>query len=1122
MKIDRFRLFALTLFLFVQIHPLFSQDIRFNRVALPDENINGTLNSMTQDPKGYIWGCTFGGGLFRYDGVNFKTYMHDPLNPSSIANNNAEYLYQDQSGYIWVGTFGSGLEKFDPETGTFTHYKHSEKDPSSISGDTVNCILQDRDGFIWVGTNTKGLDRLDPKTGKFTHYRHIAKDPYSLSYDHIRYLYEDKKGVLWIGTGSAFKADQTDKSGGLNRFEKVSGKFTVYLHNPKDPQTLMDNRVRSIFEDSRGNFWIGTAGDGLHTMDREKGTFERHLYDPAHPEKLSRPPLGKFLDYVDDHITFITEDIKGAIWVGTLQAGLMRYDPASRKIKQYKSQKEGAGNFSDSSAWRIFTSRDGVMWMSIFGGLGLYRFDPTHQNIAHKELPKKTKINAFLEESVDIQYFGTDSGLFRVNKKNNQTELLAIDPIKLGSRINIPIWTLYKDRKNRIWAGTETGLRLLNPDKQSFTAYKHDAKNSNSLGFDVVFSFLEDKQSNFWLGTVNGLDKMDVVKGTFTHYKAFPEDTIIGGKNFTPTIMEDSRQNLWIGNYNQGGVHILDRKTGGFRNYLKNRSILKIVEDGYGKIWAGAEDGLYYYNSGVDSFTFFNDPSTGLNIVTHEMLEDNNKNLWIVSTNSIYRINTGLNEVSKFGKEFGIIGNSLNYKSAYKNAEGELFFGTTTGYYSLHPDKISSNLIPPEIVLTGFRIGDQQVKPGNGNALEEDLLVAKKIKLGYNQDVFSFLFNVVHFSNPDANRAMFMLENYEQNWRPAGSERSAYYYNIPPGKYKFRIKAASSNGVWAEKSIDIIITPPWWRSWWAYTLYGLILLGMAYSIHHTLKQRVIVAERERTRVRELAQAKEIEKAYHELKTTQTQLIQSEKMASLGELTAGIAHEIQNPLNFINNFSEVNKELLAEMNDEIEQQHYDAVKALAKDVIENQEKINHHGKRADAIVKGMLQHSQSSIGVKEPTDINALADEYLRLAYHGLRAKDKSFSATFKTDFDKSFGKTNIIPQDIGRVLLNLYNNAFYAVAEKHKLSGDGYEPTVTVQTKKINGEVEISVSDNGNGIPEKVMDKVFQPFFTTKPTGQGTGLGLSLSYDIIKAHQGKINIKNSPGEGAEFIITLPV
>ncbi len=258
-----------------------------------------------------------------------------------------------------------------------------------------------------------------------------------------------------------------------------------------------------------------------------------------------------------------------------------------------------------------------------------------------------------------------------------------------------------------------------------------------------------------------------------------------------------------------------------------------------------------------------------------------------------------------------------------------------------------------------------------------------------------------------------------------------------------------------------------------------------------------------------------------LKSTQSQLIQSEKMASLGELTAGIAHEIQNPLNFVNNFSEVNTELLVEMKDEIDKGNLDEVKTIANDVIVNEEKINHHGKRADAIVKGMLQHSRSSSGVKEPTDINALADEYLRLAYHGLRAKDNSFNATLQTYFDDSIGKINIIPQDIGRVLLNLFNNAFYAVMPPNPLKGEHYEPTVTVSTKKVDGKILISVKDNGVGIPQKVVDKIFQPFFTTKPTGQGTGLGLSLSYDIIKAHGGEIKVETKEGEGSEFIILLP-
>jgi signal transduction histidine kinase len=246
------------------------------------------------------------------------------------------------------------------------------------------------------------------------------------------------------------------------------------------------------------------------------------------------------------------------------------------------------------------------------------------------------------------------------------------------------------------------------------------------------------------------------------------------------------------------------------------------------------------------------------------------------------------------------------------------------------------------------------------------------------------------------------------------------------------------------------------------------------------------------------------------------------MASLGELTAGIAHEIQNPLNFVNNFSEVSNELIDEMKSEMATGNLQQATQIADDVKQNLEKIIHHGKRADAIVKGMLQHSRTSSGQKELTDINALADEYLRLSYHGLRAKDKSFNATIKTDFDQSLEKINIIPQEIGRVILNLITNSFYTVTEKKKQAGDGYEPTVSVKTKKINGNVEIIVKDNGSGIPQKLRDKIFQPFFTTKPTGHGTGLGLSLAYDIVKAHGGEIKVETKEDEGAEFTIQLPV
>ncbi len=310
-----------------------------------------------------------------------------------------------------------------------------------------------------------------------------------------------------------------------------------------------------------------------------------------------------------------------------------------------------------------------------------------------------------------------------------------------------------------------------------------------------------------------------------------------------------------------------------------------------------------------------------------------------------------------------------------------------------------------------------------------------------------------------------------------------------------------------------------------YILLGILIVVVVIGIilwRYNQQRKKAYAQLEKQKNETDQQRAKAEEALTELKSTQAQLIQSEKMASLGELTAGIAHEIQNPLNFVNNFSEVNTELIDELGQEVDKGNLDEVKAIANDIRENEQKINHHGKRADAIVKNMLLHSRSSTGKKEPTDVNALADEYLRLAYHGMRAKDKTFNAKFETDLDPSIEKISVIPQDIGRLILNLINNAFHAVSETQKQNQAGYEPTVTVGTSKLNGAIEIKVKDNGNGIPQKVLDKIFQPFFTTKPTGQGTGLGLSLAYDIVKAHGGEIKVNTRDGEFTEFVVHLPV
>jgi signal transduction histidine kinase len=400
------------------------------------------------------------------------------------------------------------------------------------------------------------------------------------------------------------------------------------------------------------------------------------------------------------------------------------------------------------------------------------------------------------------------------------------------------------------------------------------------------------------------------------------------------------------------------------------------------------------------------------------------------------------------------------------------------------------------------------------------------LRLPHTDNFIRFRFAQMHLASQDTIWYRYILEGVDRKWSDKTNQPfSDNYPNMAPGTYTFKV-ASVYRGKWsAPASFSFTILTPWWTSWWAWMIYifGVFFLLRGYILYRgrrLLKENRVLEEKVALRTTQL------QSSIEELKATQSQLIQSEKMASLGELTAGIAHEIQNPLNFINNFAEINKELLTELKDELTAGNLAAATTLADDVIANEEKINHHGRRADGIVKSMLQHSRSNQhSVKEPTDLNKLADEYLRLAYHGLRAKDKSFNASLKTAFDPAVGTVMLLGNDMGRVILNLITNAFYAVGERNaqaKAAGVAYEPTVTVTTRRLNGKVEVVVQDNGNGIPAAIRDKIFQPFFTTKPTGQGTGLGLSMSYEIVKkGHAGELKVESVEGQGTSFTIIIP-
>ena len=1122
MKLAARLIWFFVLLLLCNTRSVLSQQLNFSLVPPPAEAPQwGLVTGITQDKSGLMW-FTTSNGVQRYDGYKVVNYLNEPHNPNSLASNSTECIYADSAGIIWIGTRSAGLDRFDPVTGKFTHYRHVPNDPASIIDDNIRAIFEDHEGILWIGTLTGGLDRFDPKTGKFKHYQSHANDITSLSNDQVKVIYEDRAGTLWIGTGEVWGAQTIPGGGGLNRFDRKTEKFTRYMHDPKNPQSLVDNRVRAICEDSHGNFWVGTAGDGLHLMDRARGTFQRLAYDPKHPEKLSRPALNLSPGPgADDHITFIREDAIGSIWIGTMGAGIIRYDPNSQKIVPYGGN-DSTGGLKDYHTWWSYMSQDGIIWISTVEN-NLYRVDPSQTIIPHVN----TVVShfTFYQEDPHILWEGTGAGLVRNDLSTGTKKIFKHDSLISSSISGDFIYGIVSDRQGGLWIGTQgSGLNHYNPGSQVFLHFRHNVKDNRSLDHDNIDAILVDHSNNLWVGTDSGLNMLNNKTGYFTHYHNSPSDSnSLSSSLFVSALFEDDDQNyLWVGT-GAGGINRLNRKLGKFEHYIPSSFINAIIKDHEGIIWVASSDGLFKYNRKNNTFEKYVDPNGSIKITdAYGIAEDRESNLWLSGSNGILQINKKRDQILVFKKTNGIKNFYFFNGAPFKDLNDKLYFATyPNNYYSFSPDSLSKKIAIPLILMEDFKLGYESVQAGKGSPLSVPINETKEITLSHDQNVFSFDFVPINYSSPEDNRIVFKLENYDQDWRKPGAEKNVQYFNVPPGRYTFRVKASTNMGAFTEREIMVNITPPWWQTWWAYCIYGLLFVALIYSIDRFQKERLIKAERERTRERELAQSKEIEKAYHELKTTQTQLIQSEKMASLGELTAGIAHEIQNPLNFVNNFSEVNTELIGEMQDELKTGKIDNAIAISNNIKENEQKINHHGKRADAIVKGMLQHSQSNSGVKELTDINKLTDEYLRLSYHGLRAKDKSFNATLKTDFDESIGNINIIPQDIGRVILNLITNAFYAVDEKRKSGIENFEPVVSVSTKKTNDKVEIKVSDNGNGIPQKIIDKIFQPFFTTKPTGQGTGLGLSLSYDIVKAHGGEIKVETKEGEGTTFIIQIP-
>ncbi|MFE3869746.1 two-component regulator propeller domain-containing protein [Flavobacterium sp. ZS1P70] len=1153
-------------------HAQQKQQLYFEKYDVKSGLPESSVNDMKEDQQGYIWMATQN-GLVRYDGYRYKVYQLGTKKTNLDPISNVRDLHMDRNNTLWAGVSANGLFRYNSNSDTFIQFVYPEKDVAI----TYTILTDDKSGNLWGTVDMdEGKKNYLWKLDKKGHFDFFGKKFKNTSYVDATRIYSaftSASGKVWFGTNNGFysyEGKNIPLKGYNTTANPEQAKEVVYMYEPpsepgifwmvsfhgkfKDSKIVrFDSKLNtykelipkpeyfsyanatsisidsyiskffnSIYEDKKQQLWF--AGfDGLVRLNRKTATFD-YFKTGFKYANVSET----------DRVYAIKETKEGPFWLSSLN-GLVHFDPKTMQFERYQSDPDRPGTvLANREIYSKIIDHTGTFWIG-FGWAGanksnriksafsIYKHNPKqidsypkdggyfasgekgYKWFSNKDAIYKWKqeTNSFIKTYIadpEDHFIGqgclTKDGNFYIptfkhlvfyNTKTGKKEKYATDKIIQETILLFP----FEDDNGLIWLRTDgKGICSFNPKTKKFKAYpyrengeKLTEQNAGALDDIRVTSTYVDRQHHFWVGTNQGsLNLYNPTKEGFISYYNSKDKAM----RCITSIYEDRSGRLWVGTY-QDGLFEFDRKKGRWTRHLNEASgllfngVLGINEDTLGLLWVATERGLSRINP--KNLSVKNFP---LNVIL-----------------------TGY-DIEKF----------MQY--LFKLDDGSLMFTLTNGVAVFNPKDLDANPFPPKVHL-------EEIVYSNPDAYKKDetnraTFGLKKLELPYNQNRVRFNYIGLQYDNPLENTYAYKLDGYDKGWVQAGTQRSVTYTNLSPGEYTFNLKAANSDEAWskAKSVITIIISPPWWQTIWAYLLYGIFFVGsmrtyIVFRARNLKRENKVLEEKVTHRTNQLTRSIE------DLKTTQTQLIQSEKMASLGELTAGIAHEIQNPLNFVNNFSEVSMELIDEMEEEMAKGDTAEAIAIASDIKQNLEKINYHGKRADSIVKGMLQHSRAGNNVKEPTNINALADEYLRLAYHGLRAKDKSFNAELITNFDEQLPKINVIPQDVGRVLLNLFTNAFYATHQMQKIAKGDYKPMVSVTTTQNEKFVVITVKDNGIGIPDAIKDKIMQPFFTTKPTGEGTGLGLSLSYDIVvKTHGGKIAIDSIEKEYTIFTIQLPL
>jgi signal transduction histidine kinase/streptogramin lyase len=1095
-----------------------------------------------------------------------------------------EHIMQDSNGFIWFGT-SNGLNRYDGYE--MSSYRPDIVEPTSITGTRVLMIREINSNQLLVGTNG-GLNLMNPATEEFKLLK-LAGDAPQINY--VADIEIMSNGDLWIA------ADYTIFHIPKQDFE---AEFLQASYFPL-PEIEREG-PREFFRNMAYN------GNGLLVAGTTRRAFTLNI-ESDEPDYTEVIPEDEYTaEILSSAIWDVTADENGTIYISSI-AGLAKWDVGNEEPQAITEIGDMNREEIESAGFQsVEVDSNGNLWLGT-GLSGAIKWNPETDDIttflhnpnnSNSIRPQNNDVHVVFADSQENVWFGYHFLGASVAYSNswNYTYSLAIPEFEMDHPAN-ELFMMYEDEEENLWFPTRNGLVFNSAESDSSAVFQPDADITALDGFSTMIPV--DDQFLIFTGDGNKLfrfdpetkelrdvtvgDSLGVAPFTFvendTHLfvSTFNRDIVkIDKRTYEterisiPVSFEDSEQGnpVIIDEDVDGNVFVIVLDTSSLTNLYWESFILDLGDLSFNKVdielpenvsmlslphvskyqsgvvWMRIDDGIFSQNmlTGESSHLFRSDFGVigeGPGFIN----EDEEGFLWMANETGVMRLDPVTESIDYYEPESNR--KPIIFNLNYKMSNGDFLFTGTGGYIRFNPNEIILEEPIQHIHIKELSGGGKLYRPFNSADLEN------LFEFESSENNITITFLGINYRDPLFTRYRYRIEGHDEDWVSVGTQRRVFLANLSPGDYTLRVQAAPQFGSYSDVTAEagFSVLPPFWRTMPAYIFYLLLFVIGIFSVDRFQRRRLVQQERERAREKELEQAREIEKAYENLKEAQQQLVQQEKLASLGQLTAGIAHEIKNPLNFVNNFSELSVELIEEAREEVikqkadvksqkspieggserSEQGDDAISAndetpslildILNDIEANLRKIHEHGTRADSIVKSMLEHSRGGSGKMEPTDLNAMVKEFVNLSFHGMRASKNPINVDIELDLDESINEVSMIAEDFSRVIINLCNNSFDAMRDKLGLDTlQNYNPKLTIRTKSNNGKVIIEIEDNGPGIPEEIKNKILQPFFTTKRGTEGTGLGLSITNDIIKAHGGEMTIESESGKWTRFTIIL--